>query len=464
MILARILGPRRFLSAVLALGALWPGPAATAAAQSGNAEMERKHATEIGLGPGMILEQSSVHLAADLLPPEIVKHYQANEFRNEVAEWPLGRGTLGSEFAALSEQNAQTLTVDEIGTIVDKTTGKQPAYISGTPFPKVDPSDPQGGVKVIWNYFYTAAWWAGSSRAQAELLWLSAKGVDRQASQEVVFKYYEGVSPDFRPPANPNNLVAQFLAKTTKPADLYGTVALSWRYRDPHKRDSLWAYVPALRRVRAVSPANRSDGFLGSDMSQDDGQFFDGKPEDFTWKLVGERDALRFVDPYRLTGDVTVIPLPGGGWRGVMKPTPAYGFEDKSWKGLAWAPVADKLARRRVWVIEAVPKDKYYLYGKLELLVDQETWQGVYSRKFGWSGELLSYMKTGGGPPVAMPDGVHFCNVGVGNGQSSQFVENIKMNRATAVAMESNPQTANDRFIQVDASLFDYQTLSRLGK
>ncbi|NJR44255.1 hypothetical protein HC761_02160 [bacterium] len=36
--------------------------------------------------------------------------------------------------------------------------------------------------------------------------------------------------------------------------------------------------MPALRRVRAVSPANRSDGFLGSDMSQDDGPFFDGKP------------------------------------------------------------------------------------------------------------------------------------------------------------------------------------------
>jgi len=31
----------------------------------------------------------------------------------------------------------------------------------------------------------------------------------------------------------------------------------------------------ALRRVRAVSPANRSDGFLGSDMSQDDGAFFE---------------------------------------------------------------------------------------------------------------------------------------------------------------------------------------------
>ncbi len=55
------------------------------------------------------------------------------------------------------------------------------------------------------------------------------------------------------------------------------------------------AFVPALRRVRQVSPANRSDGFLGSDMSQDDGPFFDGKPEDFEWKLVGDRQGLRLV-------------------------------------------------------------------------------------------------------------------------------------------------------------------------
>ena len=30
---------------------------------------------------------------------------------------------------------------------------------------------------------------------------------------------------------------------------------------------------------------------MGSDMSQDDGSYFDGKPEDFDWKLIG--DGLR---------------------------------------------------------------------------------------------------------------------------------------------------------------------------
>jgi len=46
------------------------------------------------------------------------------------------------------------------------------------------------------------------------------------------------------------------------PADLQGTAALNYRFHDPKKRDAAWVYVPALRRVRAVSPANRSDGYL----------------------------------------------------------------------------------------------------------------------------------------------------------------------------------------------------------
>jgi len=104
-----------------------------------------------------------------------------------------------------------------------------------------------------------------------------------------------------------------------EPADLQGTAALGYRFKDPTKRDLSWAYVPALRRVRAVSPANRSDGFLGSDMSQDDGFFFDGKPEDFDWKITGHREALRFVDPGSIEGKVEQRRLPGAA--GVRSPT-----------------------------------------------------------------------------------------------------------------------------------------------
>lgn len=450
------------VAAVWALVVTWV--AVTASVLAADAEFEKKRAAEIGLEPGMMLDRTTAPRAVDLLPAEILTHYQKNEYRNEIVDWPLGRSSLGGDFEARTRWNSENLTAGGEGTIIEKASGQQPSFVYGTPFPKIDSSDPRAAVKILWNYFYTNSWWNGSTHTVVELLWLSPSGIDRKAGQDVLNKFYDGVPPDFRPRENSNNLLEQFIAMTTKPADLYGTAALSWRYRDSHKRDSVWAYVPALRRVRQVSPSNRSDGFLGSDLSQDDGGFFDGKPEDFTWKLVGEREMLVFVDPFRLTGEGEVMALPGGGWRGIWKDVPSFGFQDRSWTGVSWAPVAHKLARRKVWVIEGVPKDSYYLYGKIQLSVDQEDWHGVFNRKFSWKGELLSTLQIPGGPTTAMSDGVHFFSAAIGSGEFNQVAENIKMNRATGVTSDRSPGTPNDRSIPIDESFFDFQTLNRLGK
>src|SRR5262249_1545669 len=156
---------------------------------------------------------------------------------------------------------------------------------------------------------------------------------------DVNFLRYDGQPERYRM-KNPENFDMQFLANAMSPTDLYGTASLTWRYRDSDKRDSNWVYVPALRRVRAVSPANRSDGFLGSDMSQDDGPFFDGKPADFTWKLIGQKDMLRIVDPLSLQGKTVSVWLPGGGWRAKWPADlKSLGYLDPNWKGYGWAPI-----------------------------------------------------------------------------------------------------------------------------
>jgi hypothetical protein len=133
--------------------------------------------------------------------------------------------------------------------------------------------------------------------------------------------------------------------------------------------------------VRQVSPANRSDGFLGSDLSQDDGTFFDGKPEDFTWRRAGEREALVLADPASLAGPVARRARPDGSieerWPAGQK---VIGYEDPAWRGVAWAPVAPVLVRRKLWLVEAVPRDPYYLFARIELGIDQETFQGATSR------------------------------------------------------------------------------------
>ena len=242
---------------------------------------------------GEMVDKDSASKADGLLPPEILKHYQNGEYMNKFVDWPMSKFNHPPDFKAATDANVGKFTTSPEGTILDKS-GKQPTYIMGFPFPTVDDKDPAAAVKILWNHFYRT-WYFGSLEAESQVNWVGARGLERRSDQNVRFMYFDGVPEKERRKENPENFLSQQLVVTQAPADLNGTGALTYRYRDPGKRDSSWAYVPALRRVRAVSPANRSDGFLGSDMSQDDGPFFDGKPEDFEWKLVGRKDQFRLA-------------------------------------------------------------------------------------------------------------------------------------------------------------------------
>lgn len=314
------------------------------------------------LKPGDVLNETNWKKADGLLPPEILRHYQTGEYVNPIVDWPADKFDWPPDFRAGSEKNAGQLDVDPAGTIIEKGSGKQPPFIIGFPFPIIDRADPQAGAKVLWNYYYRS-WYFGALHAESQLNWVAPKGLERRSDVNVNFEYYDGVPAGERL-SNPENVNSRAMTITMSPADLNGTAALSWRYRDPTTRDSTWAYVPALRRVRAVSPSNRSDGFLGSDMSQDDGPFFDGKTEDFTWTLKDQVDQLRLVDPLSLKGQSDAVWLPSGGWRTNWPDLKFLGYMDPDWKGIAWAPVTNALAKRRFWVVEGVPKDRYYLFGK----------------------------------------------------------------------------------------------------
>ena len=413
------------------------------------------------LTTGTMLQQSNADQANGLLPPEILKHYKGGDYMNQIVDFPNGRFRWDDGFDAATRQNGERIILDESKAPVDKTTMKQPAYLTGLPFPDIREDDPDGGYKVLWNLAY-AYYTGGNSRNWTILNWLSRTGVQRAAVQDVYFLYYDGQPRQYTPKSNPENLLFQFLAVTATPADIQGTAALGYRFKDPGKRDLSWAYVPALRRVRAVSPANRSDGFLGSDQSQDDGFFFDGKPEDFVWKITGHKEQLRLVDPYSITGKVERKPLPGGGWRTVLyNNDKSVGYMLKDWKGIAWAPAAAGLAKRKFWVLEGVPKDKYYLYGKIELWIDDETWQGAWNRKFSWQGDLLNVYQVMGFASQDFDSKERW----YGSTMAYQGSESIKADRATVSGMNGpGADPANDRRFPLRPDFFDYQTLNRFGK
>ncbi|HVM94996.1 MAG TPA: DUF1329 domain-containing protein [Candidatus Acidoferrales bacterium] len=415
-----------------------------------------------GLKVGDTLDAGNAQLAKDLLPPEILKHYEKGDYKNKIVAYPLGQAKWEKSFLDATEKNAGQLDVDERGTIVEKGNNKQPPYYYGIPFPVIDEKDPKAGVKIAWNQFL-AYWYGGSSFNRTLVSMLSRKGIDREIVANGWFNFVDGEPPKYRQP-NPNGLQSQFLGVSLKPADLQGTSSLTWRYRDPDKRDSVWAFIPALRRVRAVSPANRSDGYLGSDISGDDGFFFDGKPEDFEWKLLGKHDALRIVDPNTVSGPIPIPAVPGGGWTVItdLNP-PTYGAALPGWTGAPWAPTDAALAKRPMYIVQAIPRDKYYLYGRIELWIDAETWDGAWNRKFSWGGELVHEYQ--------MQARV---NHKAGEGDDAEWLpastmvwacaENFKMDRATLGGLRADPHSPAQRRVPLEAGLFESTSLTKYGK
>lgn len=433
-----------FAIALLLVGA--PVTAQTAAAE---------RAQPIGtLGP------QTWESARGLLPDEFLQRYQRGEWQHEIYEAPAGASFTDQDFLAAGEQNRGRYAIGEKGQVVEVATTEQPLFVYGPPFPVIDPNDPQAGTKIVWNFFYQS-YALGNSRNFITLVWVGTRGEERRLSTQVDQRYFDGQPPAYRPEANPQNFLFQQRTYVSNPADLEGTISLTHRFRDPTKRDQVWTYVPALRRVRAVSPVNRSDGFLGSDVSQDDGSYFDGKPEDFTWKLVGEGEILTLYDRSSLLdGFHTIRRHPEGGFVSTDSLRPRFAYQATGWNGLAWAPLPQEfvLVKRPIWIVEGVPKDPYYLYGKLVLRFDRESWRGTYSSKYDWKGEILaSYLPLYG--PYFLVDGEWRWYA------ASLFTmaQNWKMNRATVGYADSSRPESRTR-IGFPASVFNVDSLMRIGK
>jgi hypothetical protein len=414
---------------------------------------------------GDMIDKETWQKATGLLPPEILKHYENGEYANKFVDWPADKNDQAPDFKAGTDANAGKFTTSPEGTILEKTTGKQPPYVIGLPFPTIDDQDPAAGFKILWDYFYRTWYYSGNLYAESQINWMSATGLERRADVRGSFAYYDGVPREDRPAANPGNFLTRQLVLVVGPTDLNGTAALTWRYRDAAKRDSTWAYVPALRRVRATSPANRSDGFLGSDESPDDGPFFDGKVEDFEWKVVGQSDQLRFSEETNLKGQAKATWVEGEGWNVEWPDVPFLGYMDRNWRGIAWAPTgAASLSKRRFWILEGVPHDKYYLYGKLQLYIDAITYRGAWVRKFGWKNELLAIHQVMAWNPIPYTRPSGKLDYNEGSNQAYQCIENLKMNRATVAGIKSSPTAAFYTHIKFDPAIFNVDALNRSGK
>lgn len=355
------------------------------------------------LSPGIKITKENAHLIRDLVP----ESYYLRTVNGEYV-WTIGKldppnileKVWDNQFYMRSEQNTGKYDVDEDSGIVDKETGKRPWPLGmGTPFPNINfDEDPRKvGAMIQWN-----AWSLGGVSGDSESVNANESlGPRGTPTRWLYAKNFRQFIEFRRNPIEINRpLVWQQIIFILQPSESFGTATLTWRWADSKKWDSVWNYIPSFRRIRRTSSANRSDQLLGTEATQDDVDVFNAKIEMFDWKYIGKRDMLLpfFVPLSQPEEDVTIKAVyeaksavtnsiyrqhPGAFEAPQMRIRIAYSESPQqccvSWwiPTVLWVPV-------EVYIVEAIPKDPYYNFGRHVMYYEANTfhltWKEVYNR------------------------------------------------------------------------------------
>jgi hypothetical protein len=336
-----------------------------------------------------IIDKTNWEKAEGLVPDCLLEWVKKGEMVLPLGELNYDTAEYFTPYAIESfTANIGKYELNEEDIIIEAETGEMAKMIIGFPFPKIDPADPKAAIKIMYNKQYVT-YVIGFKRFSTFVWWLGRNtGFEREI--EVLFQdaYLTGF-PGAREYKNPKDVERYALVSVRAPYDLAGTAQLMWRYLSA-KADMNFAYVPAIRRVRRMSPANRSDGFVGSDFAVDDILAYDGKIPLFEWELVEKKEALvPFAGIEPIGADVNEK----GEWETARnRPSMRYGFQDKEWQGAPWAPLNPIYVKRPVWVIKAKSKDPYYNYGTQYIWVLADSWGPAYKTVYDRSEKFWKFL------------------------------------------------------------------------
>ncbi len=164
----------------------------------------------------------------------------------------------------------------------------------------------------------------------------------------------------------------------TDPFDMRGMAFVFERFRDPHEPDQVNSYLPTERRIRRLSAKERSDSFVGSEMTMDDFEGFSGRVLDYEWEYRGQKDVLHVAD--------------SGHPRSLF-------FGPQSWLA------NDRWQLRRCHVVETKPIYEGHPYGRKLTFYDAETFGVAATVIFDHQDRLFKIIYTIYKWPGGDPDG-----------------------------------------------------------
>jgi len=311
--------------------------------------------------PGDLITKANVDKARGLMSPGVVwcvEHGMTMKIvPTKKVEWP-------RPYREATEAHAAQVRISADRTVLEN-------YVAGMPFPNIDVNDPDAAIKIMWNYQYkpllTDDVLERDFQVPSGPMTFTAPMVpDREFMVGDLRRlYYNGrlfVDPKPDLP-NPDGVrYKEILSPIVAPFDMKGVGALDIRYVSAARQDDNWLYVPAVRRVRRMSTAQRSDSLFGQDTDQDSYWGFSGHIAWSDWKLLGVKEVLGVVHRESYPAQR----CPGG----------------------ADFVYCDNWEKRRAYVIEGVSKLPQYAYGKRILYIDTEAWITLYSDIYDKRGEL----------------------------------------------------------------------------
>lgn len=274
-----------------------------------------------------------------------------------------------------SQENAGRATINSKECRVD-------GWDAGAPFPEIDMNDPQAAEKVMWN-FHLGQLVGDVSQVPSytQVLIDGKKGMHAEPIAEFTRYAMKGRLTGDATVEGDGSERGRQLLYFKAPSDMKGLGTYSVNY-DSDKVNSVWAYIPAVRRVRQLSGGAWMDPIGSSDQLQDDLEIFNARPCWYPeYKMLGKRKILAVTDS-KIGKDI---------WNQSAK-----GFAERypvlDSEAPFWNINGNNYEVREVFVIEAITPPMHP-YSKKVLYVDTKFPRIHYGEAYDRKGDFWKFME-----------------------------------------------------------------------
>ncbi|RUI15283.1 DUF1329 domain-containing protein [Pseudomonas aeruginosa] len=310
------------------------------------------------------------HKIADMLTEKMEWRIRNNGWKLPLAH---------SKAVQLDPKWVKASAANEGKTTIDKGTCKVNGWVAGEPFPSIDLKDPQAAEKVIWNWHLGQLVGDVSRVPQYTQVLIDGKsGIHAEPVAEFTRYTMKGRLNGEAVEGDGVERGRQLLYFKS-PSDMKGLGTYTVMY-DSEKVNDVWAYLPAVRRVRRLSGGAWMDPIGSSDQLQDDLDGFNARPCWYPeYKMVGKRWVLAVAHSRQ------------GLWNTAGKTT-AEKYPGLEGQAPFWNMNNDDFEPREVYVIEAITPPTHP-YSKKVLYVETQYPRIHYVEMYDRKGEFWKFME-----------------------------------------------------------------------